>query len=105
MSFGTSSQERGAGGKALISQNTYQKLLRDIGAIYEDARRALMRAWWLIGQRIVEVDQGGEARAPHGKSLLMDLSRDLTRAHGRGFSYTNLKNMRRYYLSSSYIFY
>lgn len=83
-----------------LDRTAYQKLLRDIGEIYEDARKALIKTWWLIGQRIVKVEQGGSPKAPVGSRLLKRLSRDLTREHSRGFSYTNLKNMRRFYLDN-----
>lgn len=85
---------------APIEPLVYKKLVREIGAIYEGARRALIRAWWLIGRRIVEDEQAGSPKAPFGSGLLLRLARDLTRAHGRGFSYSNLKNMRRFYLES-----
>lgn len=83
-----------------LTQTDYKKLVRDIGGIYEDARKALVGAWWRIGRRIVEVEQAGSAKAPFGSGLLERLSLDLTREYGRGFSYTNLKNMRRVYLAS-----
>lgn len=83
-----------------LDRTVYQKLLGDIRVIYENARRALIRAWWLIGRRIVEDEQAGSPKAPFGSGLLRRLARDLTGAHGRGFSYSNLKNMRRFYLDS-----
>lgn len=51
-----------------------------------------------IGRRIVEHEQGGSRRAGYGKRLLEDLSQNLTTEFGKGFSSTNLKYMRQFYL-------
>ncbi|MBV5304505.1 MAG: hypothetical protein JZU70_09960 [Chlorobium sp.] len=42
----------------------------------------------------MEFEQGGKIRAEYGKALLSTLSRDLTLRHGKGFSRSNLINMR-----------
>lgn len=52
-----------------------------------------------IGRRIVEHDQGGEARAEYGAAVLQTLSAQLTEEFGRGFSVDNLTLMRRFYLA------
>jgi predicted nuclease of restriction endonuclease-like (RecB) superfamily len=54
--------------------------------------------YWEIGRCIVESEQGGQARAQYGEALLKQLSQDLTRTHGRGFSRQNLQQMRAFYL-------
>ena len=41
---------------------------------------------WLIGQQIVEAEQGGAKRAGYGKTLLQDLSARLLSDYGDGFS-------------------
>ena len=51
-----------------------------------------------IGRLIVEHEQSGKERAEYGKHLLNDLSKDLASEFGRGFSHTNLKLMRQFYL-------
>lgn len=51
-----------------------------------------------IGRRIVEHEQSGSRRAGYGKRLVQDLSEKLTEEFGRGFSSTNLKYMRQFYL-------
>ena len=43
--------------------------------------------------------QKGEARAKYGEALLVNLSKDLTRLGGRGFSRSNLSYMRKFYLA------
>lgn len=51
-----------------------------------------------IGRRIVEHEQQGEARAEYGKQVLSDLAERLTAEFGRGFSRSNLQNMRNFFL-------
>ena len=56
-------------------------------------------AYWLIGHRIVELEQSGGARAEYGTALIERLATDLTRRFGRGFSRQKIQNMRLFYLS------
>ena len=51
-----------------------------------------------IGQRIVDHDQGGDNRAAYGKRVLEILAQSMTAEFGRGFSATNLRLMRQFYL-------
>lgn len=68
------------------------------GSAYRAVNSAMVRAYWEIGRRIVE-EQGGEERAAYGAALIKELSRRLTQDFGRGFTTTNLKYMRRFYLA------
>jgi len=52
-----------------------------------------------IGRIIVEEEQNGKERAEYGKELLKGLSNRLIREFGKGFSVTNLKQMRQFYLT------
>jgi endonuclease YncB( thermonuclease family) len=79
---------------------TYEKLVTDIVCLYEGARRALVEAYWKIGQRIIEVEQKGGVKAAYGAGLLPKLSEDLTQQCGQGFSIESLKRMRRFYLDN-----
>ena len=58
----------------------------------------LLDANWLTRQYIVEFEQGGNAKAKYGDKLLINLSKDLTRLKGKGFSRSNLTYMRKLYL-------
>lgn len=53
---------------------------------------------WHIGEYIVEFEQYGSARATYGEGLLRSLSKRLTLQLGKGYSRSNLQNMRRLYL-------
>ena len=52
---------------------------------------AMVQTYWQIGRLIIEGEQGGEARAEYGKRVLAEF--------GKGFSATNLKLFRQFYLA------
>jgi predicted nuclease of restriction endonuclease-like (RecB) superfamily len=56
---------------------------------------------WLIGREIVEEEQRGSRRAGYGEELLADLSANLRRDFGAGYSVDNLELFRRFYLEYS----
>lgn len=72
----------------------YQQIHDGIIHLVDSARtetvrsvNALMTAtYWEIGRRIVEFEQGGEARAAYGAQLIDRLSKDLSRRYKRGVS-------------------
>lgn len=88
---------------------TSGNLTSDIRTILSEARKSTARAinttmtvaYWLIGKRIVVEEQKGADRAIYGDKLLRNLSKELTAEFGNGFSYTNLKNMRTFYITYS----
>jgi predicted nuclease of restriction endonuclease-like (RecB) superfamily len=59
----------------------------------------LVVTYWKVGQYIVEYEQKGKERAVYGKGLLENLSKDLTLLHGKGFSLSNVKRMRQFYIT------
>lgn len=77
----------------------------DIKNILEQARTnarsavnaAMVEAYWLIGQRIVQEEQQGQHKAQYGTRLMQELSTALTADFGKGFSYANLYNFRQFY--------
>ncbi|MHB8902153.1 MAG: PDDEXK nuclease domain-containing protein [Thermoguttaceae bacterium] len=83
----------------------YDSLLSEISELLDKARRTSVRtvnsiltaAYWEIGRRIVEFEQGGKSRAEYGEGLLRRLSQDLTGRYGRGFSRPGLQRMRAFY--------
>lgn len=67
--------------------------------VYSTINTTMTQTYWQIGKRIVEEEQHGESRATYGKAILKNLSDELIREFGKGFSEDNLKNMRRFYLT------
>ena len=77
----------------------------NIKEILETARKkayaainfAMVEAYWEIGKRIVEM-QDGNKNAEYGKKLIKEISKKLTIDYGKGFDETNLRKMRQFYL-------
>ena len=67
-------------------------------SVYKVANNTMVKAYFEIGKVIVE-KQGGNDRAGYGESLIKHLSVELTAEFGKGFTTTNLKNMRTFYLT------
>ena len=65
---------------------------------YSAVNFAMVEAYWEIGKSIVE-KQGGNATAEYGSRLLEELSKQMTADFGKGFTTTNLKYMRQFYLA------
>ncbi len=59
---------------------------------------AMVYSYYEIGKRIVMEEQKGKSRADYGKELIELLSRELTKEFVRGYSISNLQNIRRFYL-------
>lgn len=84
----------------------YSNLKIQIGELLskgrEQAGRAintiLLQTYWHIGKHIVEFEQGGNEKSEYGSELIDKLSKDLTLEYGKGFSRTNLKYFRIFYL-------
>ena len=98
--------------KAIKSlSNNYQKALFDIKKLVQQARYASSRSvnaimtatYWEIGRRIVQVEQKGKQRARYGERLIQKLAKDLVKSCGKGFSFRNLTNCRKFYLLYSKI--
>ena len=58
---------------------------------------AMIYAYWLIGKRIVLQEQKGEIRAEYGKEIIKNLSEELTKEFGKGFSPQSLYNFRMFF--------
>lgn len=61
--------------------------------------QTMVQAYWQIGRLIVEDEQGGERRAEYGKRVLPEVAGRLSSEFGKGFSLTNLKLFRQFYLA------
>lgn len=64
---------------------------------YRAVNLAMVEAYWQIGQRIVEHEQAGEARAAYGQKVLAELANKLSTEFGKGFTASNLRNFRQFY--------
>lgn len=79
--------------------NDISHILRQAQAnAYRSINQAMVQAYWLVGKRIVEEEQQGEAKAAYGKRVIKSLSAALQAEFGKGFSERNIENMRAFYL-------
>ncbi|MDC0358757.1 PDDEXK nuclease domain-containing protein [Oligoflexia bacterium] len=89
--------------EALCVENLYQQISEVLQAaranIYRQVNFTMVQAYWNIGRIVVEEEQGGRERAEYGEFLLRELSTRLTSEFGKGFSLSNLKYMRQFFLA------
>jgi predicted nuclease of restriction endonuclease-like (RecB) superfamily len=92
--------------KPTEENNSYTGLKTQISALLllgrEQAGRAvntiLVQTYWQVGRHIVEFEQSGKDKAQYGSELLDRLSKDLSIEFGKGFSRSNLFQIRLFYL-------
>jgi predicted nuclease of restriction endonuclease-like (RecB) superfamily len=90
-----------------LKNSKYSDLIDQIGSLLEKGREQvaksvntiLVQTYWLIGRHIVEFEQQGKQKAEYGTFLFEQLSKDLTKLYGKGFSRSNLFYMRKLYLA------
>ena len=87
----------------IISENEIYSSIKEILAnarekAYKAVNFAMVEAYWNVGKIIVEA-QGGNEKAEYGQTLVKNLSTKLTENFGKGFTITNLKYMRQFYLA------
>lgn len=73
-------------------------LVKARNKVYQTANFAMVEAYWYIDKRIIE-EQGGKDTAEYGQGLIQELSAQMTKDFGKGFTVTNLKYMRQFYLT------
>jgi len=91
---------------AKAKPDSLKGLLSEVRQLIQSARRGVatvvdtfqVMTNFEIGRRIVEHEQKGAKRAAYGAELLKELSARLTEEFGRGFSRSNLQNMRSFFL-------
>lgn len=69
--------------------------------VAQQVNTQMLTTYWNIGRIIVEYEQQNQLRAEYGKQTLRELSKELTREFGKGFSVSNIQFMRRFYQSYS----
>lgn len=87
-------------------QTIHTDIYNSIKILMENARKdvakqvnsILVKTYWEIGRIIIEEEQKRSDRAEYGKQLLIELSKKLSKEYGKGFSRSNLQNMRNFYL-------
>ncbi len=65
--------------------------------VVQIVNRTMVYTYFEIGRMIVEEEQNGKERAAYGKQILKELSNHLSTDFGKGFSVTNLQQMKNFY--------
>ncbi len=92
-----------------IERNTRSDFYNKVANLLKEARKSVVQTvnrtmvytYFEIGRMIVEEEQKGKERAEYGKQIIKELSKRLISEFGKGFSTTNLKQMRQFYLTYS----
>ena len=82
------------------------EIVKNVIDLLENARKkvvttvnqTMVLTYFEIGRMIVKEEQKGENRAEYGKKILEILSEKLTEKYKKGFSVTNLRQMRQFYV-------
>ncbi|MDP2238215.1 MAG: PDDEXK nuclease domain-containing protein [Bacteroidales bacterium] len=69
--------------------------------VYQSVNSTMVQTYYKIGRLIVDEEQQGKEKAKYGQNLINALSKRLSDEFGKGFSATNLKQMRSFYLTYS----
>lgn len=85
---------------------TIDNLYKKIEALVTKARTSVLSSVniaevctkFMVGKYIVEEEQHGKNRAQYGQKILKTLSERLTNRFGEGWSYSNLRQVRQFYL-------
>ena len=67
--------------------------------VAKEVNNELIRSYWKIGEIIVRYEQNDSIRAEYGEQTLKQFSKELSLEFGKGFSRSNLQNMRAFYLN------
>lgn len=92
---------------AALSQTRVDAIYQRIAEQMQLSRNNVLRSintemvytYWQIGREIAEEELQGKKRAGYGKELIEKLSERLTAEFGKGFTSTNLKYMKIFYLA------
>lgn len=92
-----------------LTQNTDDNFFNKVADLLKEARKSIVQTvnktmvltYFEIGKLIIEEEQNGKERAEYGKQIIKELSSRLSIEFGKGFSVTNLKQMRTFYLTYS----
>jgi predicted GNAT family N-acyltransferase len=66
-------------------------------SVVQTVNKTMVDTYFEIGRMIVEEEQNGKEHAEYGKQILKELSNHLSTEFGKGFSLTNLQQMKIFY--------
>ncbi len=82
-----------------LLENIRELLSESRNKVYQAVNHAMIHTYWSIGRLIVEDEQKGAERSEYGSHQLEKLSAALCGEFGKGFDITNIRRMRKIYLT------
>lgn len=82
-----------------LTNNIMNYTMKVRAKVYNNIREEMVNYYWNVGKMIVEEEQGGDITPEYGKKLYLELSKKLTKKMGKGYSRSNLFNMRNFYIA------
>lgn len=87
------------------TENFYNKITELLKvarkSIVQTVNNTMVITYFEIGKLIINEEQHGKEKAKYGQNLINELSEKLSNEFGKGFSTTNIKQMRSFYLTYS----
>jgi predicted nuclease of restriction endonuclease-like (RecB) superfamily len=91
----------------VLEKNTNKNYIVEIKQILENAKQnayttvnsIMVRAYWLVGRRIIVEEQNGKKRAEYGKQIIKTLSKELSLEFDKSFSERRIREIRQFYLT------
>lgn len=84
---------------AEMIQEIKEVILSSRKKVAYEVNNTMLYAYWNVGRIIVENEQNGNIKAEYGKQIMKELSKELRKILGAGFSVSNLFNMRKLYIT------
>ena len=79
--------------------NKVKELLKQARTtVVQSVNKTMVITYFEIGKMIIREEQKGKERAKYGQQLTRELSRRLSKEFGKGFSVTNIQQMRNFYI-------
>jgi predicted nuclease of restriction endonuclease-like (RecB) superfamily len=66
---------------------------------YSAVNFIMVRAYWLVGRKIVCEEQNGKARAEYGKAIIFSITNTLKKEFNKNFSERRVREIRQFYLT------
>lgn len=82
-----------------LYQNIRTAILEAKQKVVVTVNTAMVETYWQIGKYVVEEEQQGKQRAEYGKQQIKLLAEKLKEEFGSGYTTTNLKYMRQFYIT------
>ncbi len=81
-----------------LAENIKSIILSARKSVSKKVNQELVFTYWRIGKEIVDTEQKNNIDNQTSRQIILNLSKELTQEVGKGFSRSNLFNMRKFYI-------